>query len=121
MLEISRSLYLCNHLLESIHSWTKGTLSSALPSPPHPTTPSLPYPTLPYPTLTYPILNLFYPTLPYPTPHHPTPPHPTPPHLTSPHPTPPEPKLALPLRHSHTMFDQDIIMKSHEKKCLIRI
>ena len=47
--------YLCTHLSESIHSWTKGTQT-------HPT---LPYPTLPYPTLSYPTLPFPTPSLPY--------------------------------------------------------
>ena len=73
VLEFSKGLYLCNHLSESIHSWTKGTLPLPHPTPSHPT-PTLPlphpYPTLPQPipspTLTYP--NLPCPTLPYATP-----------------------------------------------------
>ena len=79
VLEFSRSLYLCNHLSESIHSWTKGTL-------PHPTLPLLPYPTPPNPThlpLLYP--NPYPPTLP--TLPYPTLPHPYPP--TLPYPTQP--------------------------------
>ena len=56
MLEFSRSIYLCNHLLESIHSLTKGTLPNPIP----------PYPTLPNPTLPYSYLYLPYPYLPYP-------------------------------------------------------
>ena len=55
VLKFSRSLYLCNHLSESIHSWTKGTLSKHThPIPPQPT-PPLPYPTPtpPHPTLPY--------------------------------------------------------------------
>ena len=82
VLEFSRSLYLCNHLSESIHSWTKGTLPQPTPAHPYPT-PSPPYPTLPnsytpYPALPHPpcpttthtllpSFTLFYPTNPTPT------------------------------------------------------
>ena len=73
--------------MESIHSWTKGTLP--YPTLPHPTLPYpilpypyLPYDTLPYPTLTYPSLPYPYPTLtlpyPYPTLPLPLPYHPLP-------------------------------------------
>ena len=77
MLEFYRSLYNCNHLLESIHSWTKDTLPNrtlsypTLPGPlPFPTLPfyTLPYPSL-TPTLPYPCSALPYPTLPLPLPY----------------------------------------------------
>ena len=58
--------YLCTHLSESIHSWTKGTQTHptpTLPSYPNPYPPTLPYPTLPYPTPPYPSLPHPYPTL----------------------------------------------------------
>ena len=113
MLEFSRSLYLCNHLSESIHSWIKGTLPNpTLPTPSHPS-PTLPYPTLPHPalphptptppTLPYPTLPLLTHTpptgLPYPTPHHPNPPQPCP------TPTPPYPTLPLPYPDpTHTLL-----------------
>ena len=62
MFEFSRHLYLCNHLSESIHSWTKGTLPN-----PYPTQTLLPYPPLPYPTRpSYPTHPPTYPTQPYP-------------------------------------------------------
>ena len=62
VVEFSRSLYLCTHLSESIHSWTKGTQTHpTLPYPPTPTHTLLPYLTLPYPILPHP-------TLPYPIP-----------------------------------------------------
>ena len=85
VLKFSWSLYLCNHFLESIHTWTKGTLPYPTPTPIHPIpTPTLyptrPYPTLPIPTQPVPIPTLplpytlpvptllyLYPTLPYPT------------------------------------------------------
>ena len=56
VLEFSRSLYLCNHLSESIHTWTKGTPNPTLPypTPPHRPTPPHPYPTLPNPPHSYP-------------------------------------------------------------------
>ena len=90
--------------LESIHSWTKGTLSLPYFTLPYPTTfhlplpcPTLPYPTLPFSTYPYPTLpptltlpypfpltpTLLYPTLPYPFPLTPTLPYP----LPSPYPT----------------------------------
>ena len=89
MLQFSRSLYLCNHLLGSIHSWTKGTCNPTPPLPyptltlaypfyptlPTPTSPTLPSPSLPYLTLLYPtqpIPLLPYPALPYPTQPYPT-------------------------------------------------
>ena len=51
MLEFSRSLYLCNHLSESIHSWTKGTLPYPLyPTLPHHKPPHCHPHSHPYPT-----------------------------------------------------------------------
>ena len=98
------TLYLCNHLSESIRSWTKGTL-------PHPYTtlhyPTLPYPNQAYPTLPYPIPTLLpfpttpLPSLPYPNPYQPTLPLPSNHTLPLPHPTLP---LPYPLRiqtHAH--------------------
>ena len=68
MLEFYRSLYICNHLSESIHSWTKDTLPYRTLS-----YRTLPYRTVPYPaayaTLHYPTHTLPFPTLPYPTPY----------------------------------------------------
>ena len=122
MLEFSRSLYLCNHLSESIHSWTKGTLpkhtppnptptlSYSYPNPtPHYTTyPTLPLLTLPYPTATPPDLpnpylypNPYRPTLPYPILIYTTLPYLTLPYFTLPRPTLP---FSTPLRiqtHAH--------------------
>ena len=92
VLEFSKSLYLCNHLSESIHSWTKGTLP--YPTLPYPT---LPYPTPPHPTPPHPYSYpaLFYPSLPYPTLPYPTLPYPTPP-LPHPYPYPALPFFTLP-------------------------
>ena len=108
VLEFSRSLYLCNHLSESIHSWTKGILHYPTPphtllslTPPRPTL-ALPLPLtlLPYPTLNYPYPS--YHTLPYPTPPQPTSPHPN---LALPHtpPNPPYPTLPM-LYPTHTLL-----------------
>ena len=74
VLEFSRILYLCNHLSESIHSWTEGILPLHTTPPPYSTLPhpTLPYPTLPHHTIPLPqptLPTLTYPTLPYPTPY----------------------------------------------------
>ena len=115
VLEFSRSLYLCNHLSESIHSSTKGTLPNSTllyPTPPDPTHPNPPlsYPKLPYPTpphTTHPTPILTPPTLPYtyPYPSYPTLPRPTPPHPTLPYPYPtqPHPTQPHPTQPHHTL------------------
>ena len=117
MLKFSRSLYLCNHLSEIIHTRTIGTqqgpcqggggggggvkgqnlehLVKVL-------------------FLCWSFLEVYIfattfwkafivgPKVPYPTPPHPTPPlpYPTPPHPTPPNPTPPHPTLPHPLTES---------------------
>ena len=96
MLEFSRSLYLCNHLSESIHSWTKGTLPK--PVLPYPTPPT---PPLPHPCLTLPPPIAFNPT-PYPTLPYPTPPHPYQFTLPPPLPYPTQPYPTLPSKNSNT-------------------
>ena len=96
-LEFSRRQYLCNHLSESIHTWTKGTHLESKWDNLDPTLPIpllLPYPTLPYPTLPYPTLPYLYHVpyfLLYPTPHRPA--HTT--YPTSPIPLPYQPTLPI--------------------------
>ena len=119
MLEFSRSLYLCNHLPESIHSWTKGTLPypTLLAYPTH--MPTLPF-TSPSPTLHYPALPLPYPYPTYPT-LTPTPPHPTLPCLTLPHPYPhltPYPTLPLPLPYHLRIHTHAHNQASHSRAML---
>ena len=102
MLEFSRCLNLCNHISESIHSWTKGTYPTL--NLPHPTPPTHPFSTpttLPYPTATFPCP--FYPTHPtlrlplsYPYPTHTLLPYPTLPHPYPPTHTLPTTILPLP-------------------------
>ena len=94
MLEFSRILYLCNHLSESIHSWTKGTLHYPTPPRPTPTPPTQPY-------INLPVSLLLYPTPPHPTPT-PTLPHPTLPYPTPPLPSYPTPTLPTPPLHNPT-------------------
>ena len=129
MLEFPRSLYLCNHLSESIHSWTKGTLPKPhpCPTPPHPyPTPTPPYRTLPYTYLPFSSLPHPYPPtlpLPYLSPDHTLPysthtllplPYLYPNHtlLPLPHPYPTLPNPALPLPYPTLLeFNQMHITK----------
>ena len=120
VLGFSTSLYLCNHLSESIHSWTKGVPYHTIPYPTLPPTlaPTLP---LPYPILYNPILSYPYrtPPLPYPNPPHPIPSLPLSlPYPTLPSPTP-APTLPLPLPYPYRVMSLSKTYLSPPPKVLV--